>query len=207
MKTLLDFDIIFWDFDGVIINSDEIRRSAFENSLKEYKKEDVNSLISFHNQNGGLSRYVKFKYFFKEILNQKLTDNQLNKLLFTYSDFCMKHLGERKNLNSSALRFIKRYFKKKKFHIASGSDNFELNKLCNQLEISDFFISISGSPEPKEKIIQRVIKENGYSNDIICLIGDSINDYDAANYNEISFFGYNNHELQNFKNTQYIKNF
>ena len=36
MKTLNDFKIFFWDFDGVIINSDNVRIKAFKNSLEDY---------------------------------------------------------------------------------------------------------------------------------------------------------------------------
>ena len=62
MKTLNDFKF-FWDFDGVIINSDNVRIKAFKNSLEDYDSKDVNTLLKFHENNGGLSRYVKFKFF------------------------------------------------------------------------------------------------------------------------------------------------
>lgn len=207
MKTLHDFKIFFWDFDGVIINSDNVRIKAFKNSLEDYDSNDVNTLLKFHKNNGGLSRYVKFKFFFEKILKQPLNEEKFQKLLLKYSKFCKKNLMNKKLLISEVIRYITNNYKNKIFHIASGSDNQELNKLCNVMEISSYFKSINGSPEPKKDIIKRIIKENNYSKKNICLIGDSLNDYEAADFNKIFFFGYNNLELKKIKNSNYINNF
>ena len=43
-------------------------------------------------------------------------------------------------------------------------------------------------------------------NEEVVFIGDSINDYEAAVYNEIDFVGYNNIELKE-KQIQYITSF
>ena len=59
--------IIFWDFDGVILNSNKVRDSGFEIVLKDFPKNQVELLLNYHRQNGGLSRYVKFRYFFEVI--------------------------------------------------------------------------------------------------------------------------------------------
>ena len=207
MKNLHDFKIFFWDFDGVIINSDNIRMNAFKNSLEDYNSNDVNSLLIFHKSNGGLSRYVKFRFFFEKILKQPVNEDKFQKLLLKYSKFCQKNLMNKKLLISEVIQYIKENYNNKIFHVASGSDNQELNELCNGMEISSYFKSINGSPEPKKEIIKRIIKENNYLKKNICLIGDSINDYQAAAYNKIFFFGYNNLELKKIKNSNYINNF
>ena len=59
---------IFWDFDGVILNSNNIRTKGFRKVLSLYPKTKVDELINFHIANGGLSRYFKFRYFYEEIL-------------------------------------------------------------------------------------------------------------------------------------------
>ena len=37
---------IFWDFDGVIINSNEIRTNGFRETLKDFPNEKVEILIN-----------------------------------------------------------------------------------------------------------------------------------------------------------------
>lgn len=58
---------IFWDFDGVLMNSNAVRDKGFELVLADYPKDQVKQLMDFHQANGGLSRYVKFRYFFENI--------------------------------------------------------------------------------------------------------------------------------------------
>ena len=65
------------------------------------------------------------------------------------------------------------------------------------------FISIHGSPTPKIQLVKTLIEEHGYDKKNTCLIGDSINDFEAAKANNISFYGYNNEDL-NETGIQYI---
>ena len=73
--------------------------------------------------------------------------------------------------------------------------------------LNTFFNSINGSPEIKKNIVGRIILENNYIPKETCLIGDSVNDYEAALYNGIQFFGYNNLKLKSIKKSNYIDNF
>ena len=68
--------VILWDFDGVIINSNQIRERGFREVLSEYPISQIESLIDFHRRNGGLSRYVKFKYFFNDIRGEDISNSQ-----------------------------------------------------------------------------------------------------------------------------------
>ena len=71
---------IFWDFDGVLMNSNSVRDKGFLEVLKEYSENDVNKLMKFHQANGGLSRYVKFRYFFEEVRGEEITEAEIQKL-------------------------------------------------------------------------------------------------------------------------------
>lgn len=206
-RCLDKYDIIIWDFDGVIIDSSKIRIRAFKEALQNYPKQSVEELIKYHRKNDGLSRYVKIDHFFSNILEEKLSNKLRDDLLNKYGIICSRQLNDKNLLIDDSLKFIINYYNNKKFHIASGSDNEELNKLCISLGISKFFKTINGSPETKNKIVKHILENYKYNRKACCLIGDSINDYDAAMINEISFFGYNNIELNKLKNSKYILNF
>ena len=91
-------------------------------------------------------------------------------------------------------------------HIASGSEQEELRYLNEALGLSYCFRSIYGSPIAKIELVKNILDENSYKKDETVLIGDSINDFDAANKNGIQFLGYNNKELENMSD-YYIKDF
>ena len=57
------YSTIFWDFDGVILNSDKIRTKGFKYIFDSYSKKEIDMLINYHKINGGLSRYEKIEFF------------------------------------------------------------------------------------------------------------------------------------------------
>jgi len=194
-----DFEVILWDFDGVIIDSNTVREFGFREVLKEFDPEQVEQLIDFHNANGGWSRYVKFRYFYEEILKRQISESQVQELANSFSSIMVDRLPNPELLIQETVRFIQEMNSQgKEMHIVSGSDGNELRSLCEQLELSKYFLSINGSPTPKSALVKAIIDNSNISASQYCLIGDAMNDYDAAIQNEIQFFGYNNKELMNY---------
>lgn len=189
--------VIFWDFDGVILNSMPIRDKGFLYIFKDYPEEIINQLLEYHHRNGGLSRYVKIKYFYEELLKKPITQEEVNQLAEQFSEIMRKELINPELLIDDSLSFIKKYYQSSYFHIVSGSDQNELRFLCKELNIEHYFDSIHGSPTPKKQLVENILKEKKYPLEDCVLIGDSINDYEAAKYNQIAFWGYNNEELKN----------
>jgi HAD superfamily hydrolase (TIGR01549 family) len=186
---------ILWDFDGVILDSMAVRNWGFREIFKSFETEKVELLLDYHKKNGGLSRYVKIRFFFEEIMNEKITDKDVLKYANNFSILMKNELTNPENLIFDALNFIKENHRKYKFHIVSGSDQNELRFLCEQLNISHYFQSIHGSPTPKKELVSSLLKTNNYNLEETLLIGDSINDFDAAKDNNIYFLAYNNSDL------------
>lgn len=201
-----DFEVILWDFDGVIIDSNSVREFGFREVLKEFDPEEVEQLIDFHNANGGWSRYVKFRYFYEEILKRPISESKVQELASSFSSIMVKSLPNPELLIEETVRFIQEmHLQGKQMHIVSGSDGDELRSLSEQLELSKYFISINGSPTPKPVLVKAIIDNGDILASQYCLIGDAVNDYDAANQNDIQFFGYNNEGLKKYGN--YVEKF
>lgn len=186
---------IFWDFDGVILDSVPVRDEGYRQVLSHYPDQQVEQLMRFQRINGGLSRYVKFRYFYEEILGREITDGKIRELAGKYSDYMVQKLRDRSLLIDETMEFIHAHQDLFTMHIVSGSDQDELRYLCKELQIDHFFRSIHGSPVPKKKLVEKVMDDNNYHHEHAILIGDSINDYEAAKVNKVKFFGYNNRSL------------
>jgi HAD superfamily hydrolase (TIGR01549 family) len=192
--------VILWDFDGVLLNSNEVRDKGFIETLSDYPTDQVNLLMDFHKENGGLSRYVKFRYFFETIRKEKKSDSEINIWAEKFSIIMRKFLVEDKLLIRETMNFVKNNHDKYEMHIVSGSDQEELRFICAKLGIDFYFKSINGSPTPKIKLVHQLIEKWNYNKDVCMLIGDSINDYEAALRNNIKFLGYNNPSLDKLSN-------
>lgn len=186
----------FWDFDGVILNSMSIRDLGFLETLKHFPKEEVDKLMAYHQANGGLSRYHKFRYFFETIRNEAISDEAIQNYAMLFSQFVLQYLTNSDLIINDSLNFIKKHHDKIDMHIVSGSDQTELRHICEKLNIKQFFKTINGSPTKKTDLVQELLLQFGYDPKQVCLIGDSKNDLEAAQDHGLAFWGYNNTNLQ-----------
>ncbi len=195
---------IIFDFDGVILDSVPTKTEGFKKLFENFPNEVVDKLIEYHIQNGGISRYKKIKYFFNELLKKDISDDEVLNYANKYSNITKEELTNPKYMIDDAVNFIKQNHKKYNMHIASGADENDLKYICEKLNLSQYFFSIHGSPKIKSEIVKTILKFNNYKKEETILIGDSINDFEAADVNGIVFYGYNNLELKKFK---YIESF
>jgi len=195
-KSIEEFEAVFWDFDGVIMNSNEVRDQGFLEVLKDFPSEEVEQLMEFHQTNGGLSRYVKFRYFFEEIRGESITEEEILSWALKFSEIMRTLLVNNKLLIEETLNYIKKYAKKVPMHIVSGSDQEELRYLCQALEIDNYFRSIHGSPKPKTIWVGELLEQYNYNPKLCVLIGDSKNDFEAAMDNQMDFVGYNDAQIE-----------
>ena len=187
---------ILWDFDGVLMDSMPTRDRGFLEVLKDYPPYEVDALMVYHRKNGGLSRYVKFRYFFETIRNESITDEQIQKLAISFSAIMRSLLVNPSLLIKPAIKFVENNHLHIPMFIVSGSDQEELRFLCKEMNIVSYFKGIFGSPVPKTKLVEQVLQQNNFIGSSCILIGDSINDYEAAVKNGLHFMAYNNDALK-----------
>lgn len=186
---------IFWDFDGVILDSMKVRDMGFREIFKSYSDEKVQALINYHREQGGLSRYVKIRYFYEQILGKTITDEKVLEYANAFSEIMKQHLTQKENLIVETVQFIQKYHASVPMYIVSGSDQTELRFLCQELGIALYFKVIHGSPTPKKEWVVNIMEDFSISKNEACLIGDSINDFEAAEHGGLDFYGFNNQDL------------
>ena len=120
------------------------------------------------------------------------------------SEWNPKLLKDKSLLIKEVVEFIRIHHQKMKIFVASGADQKDLRELCNYFDIGQYFQSIRGSPTPKTEIVLDLIKRFSLNPLQTALVGDSINDYEAAFKNNIPFFGYNNTKLKSLKESTYL---
>ena len=56
-------EVIFWDFDGVIKDSVEVKSIAFEKLFSDYDQNLADRVREHHERNGGVSRFEKIPLY------------------------------------------------------------------------------------------------------------------------------------------------
>jgi len=195
---------ILFDFDGVILDSMKIKAEGFKAIFSKYPPEILEQIEAYHNANGGMSRFEKIKNIHSKILKKESSPEMVAMYADRFAVSISKHLFDKKNLIEDTVSFIQKNHAKFNLHIVSGAEHQELNQLCDVFDLQQYFITIEGSPTKKAMLVENIMDTFDYPPESTILIGDSINDYEAAKVNGIPFYGYNNLDLKQF---DYIENF
>ncbi len=185
-RILEGYRTLIFDCDGVILNSNQIKTEAFFQCALQFGHKEATLFRDYHIRNGGISRYKKFEYFFRVILNRNhIPKEELAKLLDQYATIVRKGLltcGVAHGL--SELRSLSA---ETRWLIVSGSDQSELRDIFNARALSHLFDGgIFGSPEDKISILSR---ELGSGNIMLpaLFFGDSKYDAEAAQKSGVDF--------------------
>lgn len=179
-----NYSHLFFDCDGVILNSNKVKTNAFYKIALKYGEESAKKLVNYHIKNGGISRYRKIKFFQNNILKNN-DINLYEKLINDYAAILKKELLETEI--SKGIFKIKEIFSDSKLAVISGSDQNELLWLFKKLKIENIFdAGIFGSPKSKEEIFNHIFKN---TNDIFSSIylGDSKYDFEVSKLFGIDF--------------------
>ena len=191
---------IFLDFDGVIVDSNKIKTLSFLHIYKDYDKLILKKIQNHHEENGGMTRFKKFKYYHENFLNVKISKKEINKLSLKFTNFVYQKIVEKK-LMPGFTKFINNNKQRYNLYVISATPQIEIRKICNEKNISNLFIDIYGSPKEKQKIINKIIFKNKYIKNQCLYIGDSYNDLVAAKISRINFLGFGKYFYKNKKDT------
>lgn len=182
MIDLAHYKLIIFDCDGVILNSNNLKTSAFYTTALFAGKDIASQFAKYHVENGGISRYVKFKFFIEKLLNIN-SDSHYGKQLFSqllhdYS-VCVKQAMLTCEM-TTALDTLKLKTKLASWAVASGSDQEELRYIFRERDLAAYFdLGIFGSPSPKRTIVDNLISQRFKPSDVL-IVGDSFLDYSVS---------------------------
>lgn len=177
---------IFFDFDGVILDSVDCKTKAFVKMYTKYGKKVAEKVKSYHLMHGGISRFEKFKFWHKNYLNKNLDEKSLKILTDKFSKLVFEEVLSSKEIEGS-FDFIKRNFKFYNLWIITGTPDDEIQLITQKLGISKYFKGIHGSPSKKEFWTEQIIKKFDLVREETIFIGDAKTDYDAAIKSRINF--------------------
>lgn len=197
---------IIFDFDGVILDSNNIKEEAFGQIYNHYGHVIRNQVIKYHRNNLSITRYNKFKFFHENYLKKKVNNNDLKILSSKFSKIVFSKILNA-NFISGSYDFISNNYHNYDLHISSATPLNELIKICKKKKINFYFKSINGYPHTKKEHIKYIIDKNKLNISEVVYIGDSVHDFDAAKNFNINFIkiGKKNN-INKYKKLYYLKN-
>ncbi len=184
----MKYDAIIFDFDGVLVESVDVKTQAFATLYLEYGPEVVKKVVDYHLQHGGISRFTKFKYYQEIVLGKKLKVGEEEQLGERFSQLVVEAI-----VNSpwvpGAGEFLKNYHKRIALFVASGTPNEELAEIIHRRNMEKYFISFHGTPAKKGEIIRAILRKHFFEPNRVLMIGDALADCEGAQIAKVDFLG------------------
>jgi HAD superfamily hydrolase (TIGR01549 family) len=182
------YKAIFFDFDGVIVDSVSVKTAAFSKLFEKYGETIVNQVISYHLANGGINRIDKFKYYYKELLQLQLDEKELSLLCKQFSEIVVDKIIHSKEIEGAEI-FLKKNYLKINCFVVSATPVEELIEIIKGRNIRKYFKEIRGTPFSKTSHIKKLLLKYQLNSNTACFIGDAVEDYHAARECGLDFFG------------------
>jgi HAD superfamily hydrolase (TIGR01549 family) len=172
-------EAVIFDFDGVLVESVDIKTRAFAKLFEHEGPEAVKAIVSYHLANGGVSRFVKFRHIYDNVLKRPLSDAEFDRLCRDFKDLVVRSVVEASEVEGAS-ECLSRLYGKARMFIVSGTPQEEVRAIVKSRGIGHYFDGVYGSPETKTNLVNIILNEYGLTPKNVVFVGDAITDYEAA---------------------------
>jgi len=185
----MNWQAVFWDFDGVILDSVHVKTRAFAQLFRHYGPEVEKAVVDYHLAHGGVSRFDKFRHYYQNILHLPITEHQLDELGQAFSKLALEKViaspfipGALDSLTILKTESVPSY-------IVSGTPEEEIRHIVDVKGLAHFFQEVHGAPRKKPEILSDILRRKEYHPDHCLFLGDAMSDYQAAQKTGVCFLG------------------
>ena len=184
-------NIYIFDFDGVLADSVQVKTQAFKDLYQAYGNDIVHKVIEHHENNGGMSRFDKFRYYHQDFLGIVIDDSEVKSLSLKFSRLVVDKVVSSNEIKG-AINFLE-YCRKNKIICAvnSATPEDELKKIIQLRKLEKYFQFTYGSPSSKVENIEKILNKTRLDRSSAVFFGDAENDFYAAKLSGIDFIGIN----------------
>jgi phosphoglycolate phosphatase-like HAD superfamily hydrolase len=182
------YKALFFDFDGVIADSVEVKTRAFAELFKEFGPEIQAQVVKHHRSNGGMTRKDKFIYYYKEFLHNPLDTGGLDTLCRRFSALVVDEVVASDEI-PGAKEVLERWSPSVPCFVVSATPDDEIVAIAARRGVSGYFKEILGSGRTKTENLAYLLKRYALSPETSLFFGDAASDYRAAMDCGVNFLG------------------
>ena len=184
-KPLNEFRLIFWDFDGVIKESVELKTSAFYELFLPFGISVARRIQDHHFSNGGMSRFDKMPLY----LGWAKQDTSIQNVTAYCEIFSI--MVQQAVIQSEWVPGVEAYIKnnhqRQFFVLVTATPIEEIRVILHRLQLLDAFKALYGAPTTKQLAIFQGLRSFDCLRSDALMIGDSEADLVAAKANRVPF--------------------
>lgn len=185
---MLRFDALVLDFDGVLVDSVDVKTRAFAELYAEHGPEVVARVVAYHRAHGGISRFEKFRHFHRAFLGQALSAEAEAELARRFSELVEDAVVEAPWI-AGAREFLEAHYRPLPLFVASGTPEDELKRIVARRGVQHYFAGVHGAPLTKGEIITALVRGRKLRPERVLMVGDSDSDFQGARKAGVRFIG------------------
>lgn len=174
---MLEADLFVFDFDGTLVDSNAIKRRAFESCFSEFPgaREEI---LAYCWGNNHVIRSDKFRHVFERILRLPYTPEVEERFHRQFERETTQAIIQSPEI-PGASEFLEQVRRKAKTAVLSSTPHPILLKILQGRDWTRYFDLPRGAPVDKSEWLRRQ-QENGIAADRILFFGDNVEDAQAA---------------------------
>jgi len=184
-----NLEAIFLDFDGVVLESAEIKTKAFYDVYLSYGPDIAEKARQHHLNHQGVNRLEKFKHIHNFYLKRKCEYKELEIMSKKFTDAVFQRIIACECV-PGVISFLEKYQNRKvPVFLLSATPHDELLLILELRKLSPYFTEVYGAPNEKKTAGLEIINRYNFKHENLIFIGDSISDCQAAKSMGVPFLG------------------
>lgn len=177
--------LVFWDFDGVIKDSVDVKTRAFEALFLQFGADLAARVRAHHEANGGVSRFDKIPLYL-DWAGLTPSSARIDEFCRRFSELALQGV-----IDSPWVIGVPGYLRAncqdQYFVLVTATPQGEIEQILAAQEFSHCFSEVNGAPTKKAHAIKAVLARLKCSPDQALMIGDAESDWQAAQANSVPF--------------------
>ena len=179
------YAVLFWDFDGVIKDSVDVKGAAFERLFAPFGDGVAARVRRHHEQHGGVSRYEKLRLYLRWA-GEPASDAQVESYCERFSAAVRQAVID-SDWVPGAREYLDENHDRQTLILVSATPQQELEGIVSAVGGAHWFRAIHGAPVAKADAIARSLTQLRCEPRDCLLIGDADSDHEAAARTGIAF--------------------
>jgi HAD superfamily hydrolase (TIGR01509 family) len=185
----LPWQAVFFDFDGVIADSTDVKVRAFATLFAPYGPAVQQAVVRYHLDNGGMPRHLKLRHCVHTFVGRTIDEAELEQLGMAFSRQVFDAVVAAPLIDGTLATLQQLQQAGIPAFVVSGTPELEMRRIVTHKGLAPYFSEVHGSPRVKADIVRDILARHGFSPSQCLFIGDALADHRAACATGLHFLG------------------
>jgi phosphoglycolate phosphatase-like HAD superfamily hydrolase len=183
-----DWQALFFDFDGVLVDSVEVKTRAFGRLFEPFGQEIMAKVVNHHRRHSGVTRVDKFRHYYREFLQRPLGEKELAELCQGFARLVVDEVVAAPEI-AGAEGFLQAVVELLPCFVVSAAPEGEVQEIVHRRGWQKYFREVRGAPRSKRENLAILMTTYSLNPRQCWFFGDAESDYRAAQDCGVHFLG------------------